>query len=188
MTRKNIIARTVSSNNKIVSSRFFEQSQFEQMIMSHLVWIKTNKSASFIKTSTYQWMIDQNNNLSSLSDETRFPCASGSWRYLSRTAGSRHCPGRDRSLRPEEGSARPEVRDARRDLSGNRRFGKESRSVWAISVVCSAPLLLLPDRSRDEDGWWRARLRSPTTENQNSKCWSRKPKKKITLKNINSVI
>ncbi len=34
MTRKNIIARTVSSNNKIVSSRFFEQSQFEQMIMS----------------------------------------------------------------------------------------------------------------------------------------------------------
>jgi hypothetical protein len=34
MTRKNIIARMVSSNNKIVSSRFFEQSQFEQMIMS----------------------------------------------------------------------------------------------------------------------------------------------------------
>ena len=25
----------VSSNNKIVSSRFFEQSQFEQMIMTH---------------------------------------------------------------------------------------------------------------------------------------------------------
>jgi hypothetical protein len=35
MTRKNIIARMVSSNNKIVSSRFFKQSQFEQMIMSH---------------------------------------------------------------------------------------------------------------------------------------------------------
>ncbi len=34
MTRKNIIVRTLSSNNKIVSSRFFEQSQFEQMIMS----------------------------------------------------------------------------------------------------------------------------------------------------------
>jgi hypothetical protein len=34
MTRKNIIAQMVSSNNKIVSSRFFEQSQFEQMIMS----------------------------------------------------------------------------------------------------------------------------------------------------------
>jgi hypothetical protein len=34
LTRKNIIARTVSSNNKIVSSRFFEQSQFEQMIKS----------------------------------------------------------------------------------------------------------------------------------------------------------
>ena len=34
MTRKNIIARTVSSNNKIVSSRFFEQSNFEQMIMT----------------------------------------------------------------------------------------------------------------------------------------------------------
>jgi hypothetical protein len=35
MTRKNIIARMVSSNNKIVSSRFFEQSQFEQFTMSH---------------------------------------------------------------------------------------------------------------------------------------------------------
>ncbi len=34
LTRKNIIARTVSSNNKIVSSRFFEQSNFEQMIMT----------------------------------------------------------------------------------------------------------------------------------------------------------
>ena len=34
MTRKNIIARTVSSNNKIMSSRFFEQSNFEQMIMT----------------------------------------------------------------------------------------------------------------------------------------------------------
>ena len=34
MTRKNIIARTVLSNNKIVSSRFFEQSNFEQMIMT----------------------------------------------------------------------------------------------------------------------------------------------------------
>jgi hypothetical protein len=34
MTRKNIIARMVSSNNKIVSSRFFEQSQFEQFTMS----------------------------------------------------------------------------------------------------------------------------------------------------------
>jgi hypothetical protein len=32
--KKNIIARTVSSNNKIVSSRFFEQSNFEQMIMT----------------------------------------------------------------------------------------------------------------------------------------------------------
>jgi hypothetical protein len=39
MTRKNIIARMVSSNNKIVSSRFFEQSQFEQMIMSHIYFI-----------------------------------------------------------------------------------------------------------------------------------------------------
>ena len=37
LTRKNIIAQTVSSNNKIVSSRFFEQSQFEQMIMSLFV-------------------------------------------------------------------------------------------------------------------------------------------------------
>jgi hypothetical protein len=36
LTRKNIIARTVLSNNKIVSSRFFEQSQFEQMIMSQI--------------------------------------------------------------------------------------------------------------------------------------------------------
>ena len=34
LTRKNIIARMVSSNNKIVSSRFFEQSNFEQMIMT----------------------------------------------------------------------------------------------------------------------------------------------------------
>jgi len=34
MTRKNIIAPMVSSNNKIVSSRFFEQSQFEQFTMS----------------------------------------------------------------------------------------------------------------------------------------------------------
>ena len=34
LTRKNIIARTVLSNNKIVSSRFFEQSQFEQFTMS----------------------------------------------------------------------------------------------------------------------------------------------------------
>ncbi len=31
---ENIIARMVSSNNKIVSSRFFEQSQFEQFTMS----------------------------------------------------------------------------------------------------------------------------------------------------------
>jgi hypothetical protein len=34
LTRKNIIARTVLSNNKIVLSRFFEQSNFEQMIMT----------------------------------------------------------------------------------------------------------------------------------------------------------
>jgi hypothetical protein len=34
LTRKNIIAQMVSSNNKIVSSRFFEQSNFEQMIMT----------------------------------------------------------------------------------------------------------------------------------------------------------
>jgi hypothetical protein len=38
LTRKNIIARMVSSNNKIVSSRFFEQSNFEQMIMTHNFW------------------------------------------------------------------------------------------------------------------------------------------------------
>jgi hypothetical protein len=30
-------ARMVSSNNKIVSSRFFEQSQFEQFTMSRFV-------------------------------------------------------------------------------------------------------------------------------------------------------
>ncbi len=36
LTRKNIIAQMVSSNNKIVSSRFFEQSNLEQMIMTRL--------------------------------------------------------------------------------------------------------------------------------------------------------
>jgi hypothetical protein len=45
LTRKNIIARTVSSNNKIVSSRFFEQSNFEQMIMTPFyLSIKRNTS------------------------------------------------------------------------------------------------------------------------------------------------
>ena len=39
--KKNIIARMVSSNNKIVSSRFFEQSQFEQMIMSLYLYLFT---------------------------------------------------------------------------------------------------------------------------------------------------
>ncbi len=34
LTRKNIIARMVLSNNKIMLSRFFEQSNFEQMIMT----------------------------------------------------------------------------------------------------------------------------------------------------------
>jgi hypothetical protein len=34
LTRKIIIARMVSSNNKIVLSRFFEQSNFEQMIVT----------------------------------------------------------------------------------------------------------------------------------------------------------
>ena len=34
LTRKNIIAQMVSSNNKTVLSRFFEQSNFEQMIMT----------------------------------------------------------------------------------------------------------------------------------------------------------
>jgi hypothetical protein len=37
LTRKNIIAQTVLSNNKIMSSRFFEQSNFEQMIMTQCV-------------------------------------------------------------------------------------------------------------------------------------------------------
>ena len=36
LTQKIIIARTLLSNNKIVSSRFFEQSNFEQMIMTHI--------------------------------------------------------------------------------------------------------------------------------------------------------
>ena len=47
MTRKNIIARTVLSNNKIVSSRFFKQSQFEQMIMSHLHVVPNLKLSQF---------------------------------------------------------------------------------------------------------------------------------------------
>jgi hypothetical protein len=34
LTRKIIIARTLSINNKIVSSRFFEQMNFEQLIMT----------------------------------------------------------------------------------------------------------------------------------------------------------
>jgi hypothetical protein len=34
LTRKIIIAQTASSNNKIVSSRFFEQTNFEQLIMT----------------------------------------------------------------------------------------------------------------------------------------------------------
>jgi hypothetical protein len=34
--KKKIIAQMVLSNNKIVSSRFFEQSNFEQMIMTPL--------------------------------------------------------------------------------------------------------------------------------------------------------
>ncbi len=50
MTRKNIIARTVSSNNKIVSSRFFEQSNFEQMIMTQLniVYFKDDYKTAII--------------------------------------------------------------------------------------------------------------------------------------------
>ncbi len=35
LTRKIIIARMLSSNNKIVLSRFFEQTNFEQLIMTH---------------------------------------------------------------------------------------------------------------------------------------------------------
>ena len=34
LTRKIIIARMLLSNNKIVSSRFFEQTNFEQLIMT----------------------------------------------------------------------------------------------------------------------------------------------------------
>jgi hypothetical protein len=34
LTRKIIIARMLSSNNKIVSSRFLEQTNFEQLIMT----------------------------------------------------------------------------------------------------------------------------------------------------------
>ena len=52
---QNIIARTVSSNNKIVSSRFFEQSNFEQMIMTHLM-VKLSAfslSAFMVVESTY---------------------------------------------------------------------------------------------------------------------------------------
>ncbi len=43
LTRKNIITRAVSSNNKIVSTRFFEQSNFEQMIMTQMIFKKRSK-------------------------------------------------------------------------------------------------------------------------------------------------
>jgi hypothetical protein len=50
LTRKNIIAQMVSSNNKIVSSRFFEQSNFEQMIMTLLFFsLVFSFLSSFIK-------------------------------------------------------------------------------------------------------------------------------------------
>ena len=49
MTRKNIIARMVSSNNKIVSSRFFEQSQFEQFTMSQKNKLSFAKESNFFK-------------------------------------------------------------------------------------------------------------------------------------------
>jgi hypothetical protein len=40
LTRKIIIARMESSNNKIMASRFFEQSNFEQMIMTQKTMLK----------------------------------------------------------------------------------------------------------------------------------------------------
>ena len=55
MTRKNIIARMVSSNNKIVSSRFFEQSQFEQFTMSHFYQI------SWYLNYQIYWTVTKNN-------------------------------------------------------------------------------------------------------------------------------
>jgi hypothetical protein len=41
LTIKIIIARMLSSNNKIVSSRFFEQTNFVQLIMTHSYYIFT---------------------------------------------------------------------------------------------------------------------------------------------------
>ncbi len=43
LTQKIIIARTLSSNNKIVSSRFFEHTNFEQLIMT------LQKSCAYLK-------------------------------------------------------------------------------------------------------------------------------------------
>jgi hypothetical protein len=51
LTRKIIIARMLSSNNKIVSSRFFEQMNFEQLIMTLF---------HNIKIICFQRLFDQN--------------------------------------------------------------------------------------------------------------------------------
>jgi hypothetical protein len=49
LTRKIIIARMLLSNNKIVSSRFFEQTNFEQLIMTRFfVTDKLKKSNFFL--------------------------------------------------------------------------------------------------------------------------------------------
>ncbi len=50
----------VSSNNKIVSSRFFEQSQFEQMIMTQK-WMIINLQISTNLNSAWQsWQKSRN--------------------------------------------------------------------------------------------------------------------------------
>ncbi len=67
LTRKIIIARMLSSNNKIVSSRFFEQTNFEQLIMTlikytyslfNIQWKPLNViTLEWMKTDNIYWMI-----------------------------------------------------------------------------------------------------------------------------------
>ncbi len=55
LTRKIIIAQMVSSNNKIVSSRFFEQSNFEQMIVTLLNYINHVDTALVFSLGITSW-------------------------------------------------------------------------------------------------------------------------------------
>ncbi len=65
LTRKIIIARTLLSNNKIVSSRFFEQTNFEQLIMSlfivYFLRLLTYRRKQKINNFLADWLPDKIN-------------------------------------------------------------------------------------------------------------------------------